>query len=434
MDDTIDIIRKADAKAEGLLGLVRIAIATVLGIALVLAVNSSGRPESAVLDKQIAIASIIIASYFLVGVGTSLIVWLGRYKLWMAWVTAFFDIALISGNIWLSLANAGISSLYALSFPSALMVPLILTFGALRFRPSIQMTMTLLAGLFLVLIIFSNPDLPQANEHILAHFTTTYGVPPNLIRTLMIVSTGSVIALAAWRARRLLERIAAEVEQRTNLTRFLPSGVTENTSDDAMQRLRAGKHATLAIMFVDIRNFTRMAERMSPESASRLLGDYRSNILDVVDAHGGMVDKFIGDGALILFGLTQTPKEAASQSVLAATKLLERMAKWNIRRSTRHKPTIAIGIGLHLGSVVVGAIGDERRLEFTVIGDEVNVAARVEQATKSTSFSLLATTTIIDEAVTISDEDWEDLGNIALRGRESPVHLWGYTLPTLGES
>ncbi len=429
MTDTIGIIRKADAEAEGLLGIVRMAIATVLGIALVLAVSSSGRPDSSILDRQIALATFIIASYFLVGLGTSLVVWLNRYRLWMAWVTAFLDVALISSNIWLSLTNAGVSSLYALSFPSALMVPLILTFGALRFRPSIQVAMTLLAGLFLILIIFSNPGSSQADQLLLAHVTTTYGVPPNLIRTIMIVSTGFVVALAVWRARRLLERIAVEVERRTNLTRFLPSGVTENTSDDAMQRLRAGKHATLAIMFIDIRNFTQMVERMSPESASRLLGDYRSNILDIVEAHGGMVDKFIGDGALVLFGLNQSSKMAASQSVVAATELLERLDKWNLRRATRHKPTIAIGIGLHMGSVVVGAIGDERRLEFTVIGDEVNVAARVEQATKATKFDLLATSAIINEANAPSMDGWHELGDVALRGRESLVHLWGFAPP-----
>lgn len=432
MTDPTGIIRKADAEAEGLLGIVRMAIATVLGIALALAVNSSGRPDSSILDRQIALAVFIIASYFLLGLGTMVVVWLDRYKTWMAWVTAFLDVALISTNIWLSLANAGVSSLYALSFPSALMVPLILTFGSLRFRPSIQVAMTALAGILLVSIIFANPFPTPEDRLLLAHVTTTYGVPPNLIRTIMIVSTGLVIALAAWRARRLLERIAVEIERRTNLTRFLPSGVTEDTSDDAMQRLRAGKHATLAIMFIDIRNFTHMAEQMSPEAASQLLGDYRSNILDIVESHSGMVDKFIGDGALVLFGLSQSSQTAANQSVVAAIELLERLEKWNLRRATRRKPMIEIGIGLHMGSVVVGAIGDERRLEFTVIGDEVNVAARVEQATKSTKFSLLATSAIITQANHPSMEGWRALGDVALRGREAPVHLWGYTSPERG--
>ncbi|MFY0611149.1 MAG: adenylate/guanylate cyclase domain-containing protein [Hyphomicrobiaceae bacterium] len=430
MNRTTAILRDADRDAEGLLGIVRIVIAAALALVLALAVNAPSRPVSAVLDTQILLASAVITSYFVVGLATVIIVRSGRYRMWMAWVTAMLDVVLICANVWLSINNAGIPSLFALSFPSALMIPLILTFGALRFRPAIQITMTLLVGLLVGLTVASNPHVLAADQALLTHIKITFGLPPNLIRTVMIVAAGLVIALATLRSRRLLERIALEAEQRTNLTRFLPRGIATDMSDETLQRLRTGRAATLAIMFVDIRNFTRMAEREDPQTASQVLSAYRAHILDIVEAHGGIVDKFIGDGALILFGLDVPAATAARQSVDAATELLHRVDAWNRRRADAAQAAVSIGIGLHLGRVIVGAIGDERRLEFTVIGDEVNVASRVEQATKATHFALLATGAIIAHAGIDPQDSWENLGDTALRGRQAPVELWGYLAPS----
>ncbi|MGI9426182.1 MAG: adenylate/guanylate cyclase domain-containing protein, partial [Hyphomicrobiaceae bacterium] len=383
------MLRRADAEAEGLLGLVRMAVALALGAALLLAINAPARPDSDVLDRQILLGVTVIASYFFVGLAASLIVRAGHYRPWMAWITAFLDVVLICSSVWLSTVNSGTSSLFAFIFPSALMVPLMLTFGSLRFRPLIQVAITLLTGALCLVILFSDPLSDPDGGQILQTLGLVYGVPPNLVRIVMIMSTGFVIALAVWRARRLLERVAREAEQRINLTRFLPHGIAHDMTDESMQRLRAGRHATVALMFIDIRGFTHLAETMSPEAASQLLGEYRSHIMDVVEGHGGIVDKFIGDGALILFGLSPASDNTAGRAVNAATALMARIAEWNQRRSAQNEFPIEVGIGLHLGDVVIGAIGDQRRLEFTVIGDEVNVAARVEQSTKAMEFKLL---------------------------------------------
>ncbi len=429
MHDTTNILRKADAEAEGLLGIVRMLVAAALAIALTLAARSPGRPQIEALDLQLIVAATVIASYFLVGVASYVIVRCGWYRMWMAWVTAILDVVLICGNVWLSVGNVGLNSRFALLFPSALMIPAILTFGALRFRPAIQIAMTVVTGILVVLIIFSNPATQISNVQLAEYVRITYGIPPNLIRVVLLLATGAIVAVAAWRARRLLDQIASEIRQRVNLTRFLPRGVADDTSDAAMQRLRTGRHATLAIMFIDIRDFTQLTENLGAAAASRLLTDFRSNVLDIVEARDGVVDKFIGDGALILFGIDQTADAAAGNATGAAIALLGRIERWNANRAARGKQTFAIGVGIHLGEVVVGAIGDDRRLEFTVIGDEVNVASRIEQATKSAGFKLLASDAIIERIGTASTERWQQLGKTAVRGRSAPLGLWGYPKP-----
>jgi len=427
MRKTASILERADAEAEGLLGLVRMAIAATLGIVMFLAVSTTSRPDNPFLEAQLLVATAIVASYFLVGLATFVVVRLGRYQMWMAWVSATLDVVLIAGNVWSSLNNTGAHSLFALSFPSALMVPLIMTFGALRFRPLIQIAMTVLMGVLITAIVFSGPLDARIDINTLQFMTITYGVPPNIMRIVMIMAAGGVIALAAWRARRLLEQVAIEVEQRANLTRFLPHEIAGNMTNASVRQLREGRTADLAIMFVDIRGFTHLAEHMPPGVVSRLLSEYRSHILDIAETNHGVVDKFIGDGALILFGMAH-PNQArapARQAIDAATTLLARVSQWNDGLKSENRQEIAIGIGLHYGNVVVGAIGDERRLEFTVIGDEVNVASRVEQATKTLKTSLLATDAIIQHAAA-SNANWHDLGDIELRGRETMVRLWAY--------
>ncbi|MGI9520464.1 MAG: adenylate/guanylate cyclase domain-containing protein [Hyphomicrobiaceae bacterium] len=429
MVDTTSILQREDAKAESLLGIVRMAVACTLGLVLVLVVRTIDPPHSAIRDSQLLLASAIVTSYFTVGLITTLVVAFGYYRMWMAWVSAVLDVTFITGALWSSISNTGLSPYFALSFPAALMLPLVLTFGSLRVRPAIQIMATLFMGAVVSAIMFGGHAGSNLNDNTLQYLLTTHGIPPNIMRIVMIMATGGVVALAAWRARRLLDLVASEARQRANLTRFLPQGLARDMSDRTLQGLREGRRQSLAIMFIDIRDFTRMAEHMTPESVSRLLSDYRSNILDIVESNSGVVDKFIGDGALILFGVTEaekTDRHPTSRAVNAAIELLERVDSWNARRRSRSKPEIRIGIGLHFGDVVIGAIGDERRLEITVIGDEVNVGSRIEQTTKSSKFRLLASDALIQHAVKEPTGDWEDLAQVELRGHDAAIRLWGY--------
>jgi adenylate cyclase len=306
------------------------------------------------------------------------------------------------------------------------MLPLILTFGALRFRPDIQITMTILVCVFAAMIIFSNPFFETPDENILTQMALTHALPPNMIRLWLLFSTGIIIAIAVWRARDLLRRITKATEQRLNLTRFLPQTVVQDLNDDAMSDLRQGQQLPLAIMFLDVRGFTQMSEVMKPEETSVFLTEYRSIITDIAEQHGGIVDKFIGDGALVIFGIASSPQESAKASLEAAVELNSRFEKWNMDREGNDQGTFKVGIGLHFGNVFLGAIGDDRRLEFTVLGDNVNIASRVEQMTKTEAHKVLASQDVINAAGKGAVDGWRELGEKPIRGRSGGINLWGY--------
>ncbi len=420
------LLLEADANAEQLLGIVRMVVAGSIALAIGIALNLPNRPESEFLDKQGVFAAIGMTSYFLVGLAAFILVKTGKYQPWMAWVTATFDVILIITNVWLSINSSGLNTNYALSFPSALMIPLILTFGALRFRPDIQVAMTVFICFLTAGIVFSNPFLVASNSDVLSQMSLTYALPPNLIRIWLVFSTGIVIAIAVWRAKGLLLRITQATEERLNLTRFLPQTVVQDLNDEAMNELKRGRQVPLAIIFLDVPGFTQMAESMRPEDTSVILTEYRSHIIDVTENNGGTVDKFIGDGALVIFGLTGTSEQAAKAALNAAEELNSRFRNWNSERKSTEKEGIEVGIGIHFGEVFLGAIGDARRLEFTILGDNVNIASRIEQMTKSESYITLASQDVINTAGKSSTKGWSDLGERSIRGRKSGIKLWGY--------
>lgn len=176
-------------------------------------------------------------------------------------------------------------------------------------------------------------------------------------------------------------------------------------------------------MFLDIRGFTSMSESMSPETLSRFLSGFRAHVLDVADRHGGIVDKFVGDGALVLFGIDGDRQDVAGSALKAAIDI----TRITRARASEHQKGLRLAVGLHWGEVVVGAIGDDRRLEFTVVGNAVNEASRLEAVAKVKDMALVVSGRLIERANDGVKQtfDWQDLGEERLRGRSEAIHLFG---------
>jgi adenylate cyclase len=135
-------------------------------------------------------------------------------------------------------------------------------------------------------------------------------------------------------------------------------------------------------MFIDIRQFTELARDMDPEQLSRLLGEFRGVVTDAIFEHGGMVDKFIGDAVLAVFGALRPAGDDALRAISCGVGVLAAVEAWSASLTLGGKPRISVGIGAHYGEVFVGAVGNDRMLEFTVLGDAVNLAERLERLTR----------------------------------------------------
>ncbi len=232
------------------------------------------------------------------------------------------------------------------------------------------------------------------------------------------------ISYAIFRSLRMLLKFAAAESQKTTLSRyFSPDLVSEIVSEPEV--IAKGKRQKVTVLFSDIRGFTQFSEPMDPESLSIFLTEFRRRMVRAIFQYGGSLDKFIGDAVMATFGTpspSDNPGEDSKNAVLAAKSMLDELNHWNLERKKNGESEIKIGIGIHTGEVFCGSIGSEERMEYTVIGDTVNTASRIESACKDLGANFL-----ISEAVWLeisSPTGWDKKADVTLSGREQKIHLY----------
>ena len=214
-------------------------------------------------------------------------------------------------------------------------------------------------------------------------------------------------SIAAATARDYVTNLFGQHVSPQVVDRLLAAGST--TSSDARQ---------VAVMFVDIRGFTAAARNRTPQEVVDRLDAAFAVLVEIVDRNGGIVNKFLGDGFLALFGAPLDDPDAARRAVTAAREMLAAIEQHNVRSDW----PLRIGIGLHFGQVVAGNVGSPRRKEYTVIGDTVNLASRIEGLNKQFGSQLLISDTV-RQAIG-QDVDAIPLGDVPIRGYEQPVRVW----------
>ncbi len=176
------------------------------------------------------------------------------------------------------------------------------------------------------------------------------------------------------------------------------------------------KHAT--VMFCDIRGFTDMSANMTPEEVVALLNEFFSRVVNVVFKHGGMLDKFLGDGLLVVFGVPEEFADSEERAVRTALEIKEVVKKWNEGRVKEGKKPIRISIGIHSGDVVAGNIGSVRRMDYTVVGETVNLASRIESLNRE-----------FDTDILISKDVYEKVSDVVEVEKQQPVFVKGVEHP-----
>jgi adenylate cyclase len=243
----------------------------------------------------------------------------------------------------------------------------------------------------------------------------------HLARSLVILACGMVAGAVGMQLRR---QFAASIQAATARDR-VTNLFGRHVSPQVVERLLVEGASTMsdirraAVMFVDFRNFTAQARSRSPRQVVDRLDGAFAVLVEILDRHGGIVNKFLGDGFLALFGAPFEAPEAAYHAVAAAREMLAAMKDIN---ETSSWP-LRIGIGIHFGEVVAGNIGSPRRKEYTVMGDTVNFAARLEQLNKEFNSQLLVSAAVRD-ALGDEGNDAVPLGEVAIRGYDRPMAVW----------
>jgi adenylate cyclase len=238
-------------------------------------------------------------------------------------------------------------------------------------------------------------------------------------------------ALAHIAKLREMERLRAAAERaRNNLSRYFSPNIVEllAAQDEPLGTVR---RETVAVMFADLVGFTRMAEAMAPEAVLEMLREFHSRMTAQIFACGGTVDKYIGDAIVAVFGVPTASANDAANALACADMMLDALERWNVERSGKGEAPLAIGIGLNYGPAVLGDIGSEHSMSFTVIGDTVNTAARLQTLTRTLETPLVVGDSLISAINLGSSEtaaelagQLQDQGEHPLRGRAVPVRIW----------
>src|SRR5215831_3465361 len=216
------------------------------------------------------------------------------------------------------------------------------------------------------------------------------------------------------------DQLLREALARATYMRFMPPHVVDQILASPGSVSLGGVNQVVTTLFSDVRGFTSMSENLPPETVVEILNEYFACAAPIVFKHGGILDKFIGDGLMALFGVPYEKDDSAARAVRAAEALQSAMIQLNKKLVSRGLPEITIGIGINTGNVVVGYIGSEQRTDYTAIGDPVNLAARLEK--RAAPWQILISSATLE--ATGDEFRIKPFGQIQVKGKAEPVEVY----------
>ncbi len=236
----------------------------------------------------------------------------------------------------------------------------------------------------------------------------------------------------------MLEDISSEKRMKSTMSRYMNPEIAEQLMAGG-EDLLGGCNATASVLFSDIRGFTTLTEELGPQGTVHLLNEYFTLMVDCISKEGGMLDKFIGDAIMAAFGIPIGHDDDEDRSVRSAIAMLVSLREFNAARASDGKPPVDMGIGINTDSVVSGNIGSPKRMDYTVIGDGVNLAARLESACKQYSAHILLSEYTVKKLH--GTYRLRDIDHVVVKGKTEPVGVYEVldyhteeTFPNLMES
>jgi len=245
--------------------------------------------------------------------------------------------------------------------------------------------------------------------------------------TALIVAGGLAVVVA--RSRRLVASRSLAERARANLARYFSPNVVDRLSD-SRESLNTIREQDVAVLFADIMGFTQLCERQAGPDVIALLRDYHDRLGRAVFDNHGTLDKYIGDGLMATFGTPAPDTHDAENSLQCAIDMIAALDQWNAERARAGTAPVRVGIGIHYGPVIAGDIGNERRLEYSVIGDTVNIASRLEHLTRDLGTTVVVSDSVVENVAKDSPVGrtilarFSKAGIQSIRGRQAGIPVW----------
>ncbi len=315
-------------------------------------------------------------------------------------ISAAIDVGVLMLLIWsFTLQYDAPAALY-LKGPTLYYGFILIALRALRFDAGhVLLTGVLAIVGWITLVLIAADSAPVTTDYptYMTSLSVLWGAEAEKIVALLGVTL--VLALAVLRARTLLTRTAVEETAARDLSRFLDASAARRVrSSSAELQAGDGELKPATIMFLDLRGFSAASASLPPKDVIALLYEYQSRFVPLIEAAGGSVDKFLGDGILVSFGTGERPGFEAADAFGAVPALIQVSKEWAEERRCAGLPELGVAIAITHGDVVHGVIGFDDRLEFTVIGDAVNLAAKLEKHAKVERCSVIATRVAVERA------------------------------------
>ena len=378
-----DAIRRQQERSEILIGWIQLTI-----VALVAGVYEGATMAEGLVQEDYSLELDVLLLYGAICIVRLVLAYMRLLPAWTLYLSVVVDMALLMALIFSFHLKYAQTAAFYLKVPTLLYVFLFIALRALRFEARLVMFSGICAALGwagLTYYVATGRGGPPNQTHNFIDYMTSNAllVGAEVDKIIAILLTTAVLALAISRARRLLVRSVAEGAAARDLSRFFDPGVAARIRTAAMSiKAGEGELRDVAILSVDLRGFTRLSTELAPGEVMKVLQDYQGRVCPLIANHGGSIDKFLGDGILASFGAVSASPTAAADALRAADAVIEAADRWIAERQADGLPPLAIGLAVSSGRVVFGAVGDGERLEFTVIGDAVNFAAKLEKHNK----------------------------------------------------
>ncbi|MEC9368439.1 MAG: adenylate/guanylate cyclase domain-containing protein [Pseudomonadota bacterium] len=325
---------------------------------------------------------------------------------WAVYLSIVLDVVLLMSLIFSFHIQYQQPASFFLKAPTLLYVFIFIALRGLRFQPRFVIASGVASALgwlaMVIYVIRVDPSDSMVTRNYVQYMTSNsilLGAEFDKIITILTVTF--VLALVLKRGRRLLVEAVAESTAARDLSRFFDEGVATQIRG-AAREIAAGEGVKriAAILNTDIRGFTPLATGMEPGDVIKLLADYQSRIVPVIQKNGGTIDKFLGDGIMATFGATYESDSFAADALTTADEIVAVAEAWEAERRAAGAKPIAVNVSVASGPLVFGAVGGQNRLEYTVIGSAVNLAAKLEKHNKALKARAVTTGETFDLGIT----------------------------------
>lgn len=390
-------IREREWSSELLMRMIQLGIVTSFGILYFV----SPRTDTSTSFSLVPLALSAYLALTLIGLLWS---WRAEIPDWAAYTSIMLDVGLLMLLIWSFHKQYAQPASFYLKAPTFLYLFIFIALRALRFQPKFVVAAGVAAVIgWLIMVglaLLSGEEGTVITRDYVRYLTSnSMLIGAEMDKLLSVAVVTGILYLVLRRARALLVYAASEGAAAANLSRFFDGPVALQIRSAENLRMQ-GARREAAVLFVDLRDFTQFASQLEPKKVMRILGEYQKRIVPIIQANNGIIDKFLGDGVMATFGAAEVSATYAADALRAVDAIMSDVEQWpSDQSSLRLLPPRSVGTAVAAGTLVFGIVGDTKRLEFTVIGPAVNLAAKLEKVNKVVGTRALATTETYDLAL-----------------------------------